>query len=107
MRNNGIMSSEEFNEKIKQTDINTNEIKKIYVEKGILSPFDSPKIIKFKLELNASILIHNSSSSQFLIRGIEEHKEEDKQEKSKEFSHFISSIEQILIIILIIILKVH
>lgn len=89
------MSSEEFNEKIKQNDINTNEIKKIYVEKNILSPFDSPKIIKFKLELNASVLIHSSSSSQNLIREISEYQQErDMQEKSKEYIDYIGSIGQ-------------
>ena len=33
MRNNGIMSSEEFNEKINQKDISTNEIKKYLLKK--------------------------------------------------------------------------
>ena len=87
------MSFEEFNGRVKQSDIDTKNVKKIFVEKDILSPLYSKKIVKFKLEQDKSILIHSSKSSQFLIQGIDEHKEKEKEEKSREYNEYIESIE--------------
>ena len=87
MEDKKIMSFENFKENLNSDYF--GQLKKIYVEREILSCFGSSKIqYKFKLDLNEtenSKVIYSCNSSDMLIMKNDEYSENELKEKSLEF----------------------
>ena len=77
-----IMSFENFKENLNSDSF--CGLKKIYIERDILSCFNSTKMqYKFKLDLNE--VIYSLNSSEIMIQKNEEYSENEMKEKSLEF----------------------